>query len=298
MTTYSYIASNTRKTWLLMGVFFVVLIFCGFLFSRIYGNPYILFGFVAFSLIMNVTSFWFSDRIALASAHAEHADSNTYKQLHRSIENLAITAGIPKPGVYIIHDNAPNAFATGRDPQHASVAVTTGLLNIMNEAELQGVLAHELSHIKNRDILIMSVVVVLVGFVSLLADFLMRISMFGGSRDDNGSNNPLSLILMIALAILMPIIAMIIQLAISRKREFLADSSGVLLTRYPEGLARALAKIEHYSQPMEHASTATAHLFISNPFGNMSNGFLKLFATHPPIAERISALHDMGGITA
>lgn len=212
------------------------------------------------------------------------------------MENLAITAGLPKPRVYIINDAAPNAFATGRDAEHAAIAVTTGLLAMMDRSELEGVLAHELSHIGNRDILVMTVVVVLVGIISMLANIAMRVSFFGGGRDnDNRSGGIFIVIATVAAMILAPIAAQLIQLAISRCREFLADASGALLTRYPDGLASALQKIGGYEAPMARASTATAHLFISNPFGAHAagNAFTKLFATHPPIEERIAALRGM-----
>ena len=197
---------------------------------------------------------------------------------------------MPKPNVYIINDPAPNAFATGRDPKHGAVAVTTGLLRMMERSELEGVLAHELSHIKNRDTLVMTVVVVLLGIVTLLSDFFIRSQMFGGGDRDNKAA-PYLMIIGIVLAILSPIIAQLIQLAISRRREFLADASGALMTRYPEGLASALTKIGAYAAPMQRANNATAHLFISNPFGaGAMKGIAKFFMTHPPVEERVRAL--------
>ena len=220
------------------------------------------------------------------------ADETQYRELHRIVENLAITAGLPKPRVYIIEDAAPNAFATGRDAKHAAIAVTTGLLGMMERSELEGVLAHELSHIGNRDILVMTVAVVLVGFVSGLANVFMQISYFGGDDRDRG---PLVAIAAVLAMILAPLAAQLMQLAISRRREFLADASGALLTRYPEGLASALQKIGSYAAPMERASATTAHLFISNPFGAHAAGqfFQKLFSSHPPIAERVAVLSQM-----
>lgn len=238
---------------------------------------------------MNIVSYFFSDKIALAQSGAQPADMVQYRELHTIIENLAITAGLPKPAVYVISDPAPNAFATGRGPKNSAIAVTTGLLGMMDRSELEGVLAHELSHIGNRDILIGTVAVVLVGIISMVADVFMRGMLWGG-RDDRENNSPFTLIIGIVLAILMPIIASIIQLAISRKREFLADASGAILTRYPEGLASALQKISSYKQPLRNASTATAHLYISNPFGNIAKGFANLFSTHPPTEKRIAAL--------
>lgn len=290
---YTQQSRNVFRTWLLMGSFLIGVIAIGFLASQYFGNSAILYVAVGFSLLTNVFAYWFSDKVAISSTGAHPADEAEYRELHRIVENLAITAGLPKPRVYIINDPAPNAFATGRDPKHAVVAVTTGLLSMMDRSELEGVLAHELSHVGNRDILVMTVAVVLVGFISVLADMFMRMSMFGG--DDNRDRGPIVLIAAIAAMILAPIAAQLIQLAISRRREFLADASGALLTRYPEGLASALAKIGGYAAPMERASTATAHLFISNPFGAHQAGqfVAKLFATHPPVEDRIAALHGM-----
>jgi heat shock protein HtpX len=244
---------------------------------------------------MNIGAYWFSDKVAIASVGAVPADETQYKELHRIVENLAITAGLPKPRVYIIEDQQPNAFATGRDKNHAVVAVTTGLLATMNRSELEGVLAHELSHIGNRDILVMTVAVVLVGFLSVLANIFLRMGMWGGGRDRDRGGGALIAIAAILAMILAPIAAQLIQLAISRKREFLADASGALLTRYPEGLESALQKIGSYQAPMLRASTTTAHLFISNPFGAHPAGawVQKLFSTHPPIQERIAALEGM-----
>ena len=279
---------------MLMGIFLALVMGVGFVMSQYYGNPGILYIAVAFSLVMNVSAFWFSDKVAIASAGAKPADEKEYIELHRIIENLAITAGLPKPRVYIINDAAPNAFASGRDAKHAVIAVTTGLLATLDRSELEGVLAHELSHVGNRDILVMTVAVVLVGFLAIISDIALRMSMFGGDRDRD-NKNPIMLVAVIAAMILAPIAAQLIQLAISRKREFLADASGALLTRYPDGLASALQKIASYPAPMQRASNATAHLFISNPFGAQKAGAFvaKLFSTHPPMQERISALQGM-----
>ena len=288
-TLYTHQSENITKTWILMTGFLVVTIGIGFVFSQVYQNTVILYCFIAFSLVMNFISFWYADSIALATAGAEPADPNEYAELHRVVENLAITAGLPKPRVYIINDPAPNAFATGRDKEHAAIAFTTGLLQILDRSELEGVAAHELSHIGNRDILLSTVVVVLVGFISLLANFFMRSLWFRSDDRENNSGGVL-IIVGIVLSILSPIIATLIQLAISRKREFLADASGALLTRYPEGLASALQKIGAYGQPLQHANDATAHLYISNPFGSSARFINKLFMTHPPVEERIQAL--------
>ncbi len=292
---YTQQSSNVAKTWALMIAFFALVMAVGWVAAQYFGNPAILWVSVIFSIGMNITAYWFSDRIALASAHATEADPAQFRELHRIVENLAITAGLPKPRVYIINDPAPNAFAAGRDPKHSVVAVTTGLLERLDRPELEGVIAHELSHVGNRDILVMTVAVVLAGFLSVLADMFLRASMFGGNSDRDSKANPLILVLGIVGIIIAPIAAQLIQFSISRKREFLADASGALLTRYPDGLASALMKISSYSQPLAHASSATAHLYISNPFGpgKAATFLTKLFSTHPPVEERIAALQGM-----
>jgi len=293
-TLYTQQSKNVTRTWLLMGVFLAIIVAIGYFVSYYYNNPAILYIAIVFSIVMNITGYWFSDKIALSSTGAVEADEKEYIELHRILENLAITAGLPKPRLYIINDMAPNAFATGRDKEHAAVAVTTGLLQMLDRSELEGVIAHELSHIGNRDILLSTVVVVLVGFIAMLSDMFLRASLFGRNRDREEGGNGIIMIVGIVFVVLSPIIATIIQLAISRKREFLADASGALLTRYPDGLANALKKISSYSQPMQRASNATAHLFISNPFGGKTmNGIAKLFMTHPPTEERIEALMGM-----
>lgn len=293
-TLYTEQSKNVTKTWLLMSAFFVVVIGIGFFFSQYYGNPNILYIFVIFSIIMNITSYWYSDKIALKLNHAKQIKREDNIELWNIVENLSITAGLPMPKLYIVEDNSPNAFATGRDKSHAVVCVTTGLLQILDKTELEGVIAHELSHIGNRDILLSTVVVVLVGFVSIVANMFLRSTMFGFGRSrDNDNNGGIMMIIGIVLSILAPIFATLIQLAISRKREFLADASGALITRYPEGLANALQKISSHSDKMQYANTATAHLFIVNPFGSgrqLRKGFSNLFSTHPPVEERIKAL--------
>jgi heat shock protein HtpX len=271
----------------------------GWGFSYYYNNELILYAAVFFAIVMNVISFWYSDKITIKSAGAIPALDSEFPDLHNTVENLAITAGLPKPKIYIINDPVPNAFATGRNKEHAAIAVTSGLLAILEPSELEGVLAHELSHIGNRDILVMTVAVVLGGFVALLANFFLRSSFWGGNdRSERGGG--VVAIVGILLAVLAPIFATLIQLAISRKREFLADASGALLTRYPEGLARALEKISSNTHPMKRANKATAHMFIASPFGANSRsqqqraGFWsRLFMTHPPIEERIAALRGM-----
>lgn len=273
--------------------FLVFVIAIGYGAAWYFNQPGMLLVAAGFAFFMNVTAYWFSDKIALSSTGSVEADPAQFRELHRIVENLSITAGLPKPRVYVMEDPAPNAFAAGRDPKHAVVAVTTGLLARLDRSELEGVIAHELSHIGNRDILVMTVAVVLAGFISVLADFFLRMSFYGGSNREN--KNPIMLIVGLVAIVLAPIAAQLIQLAISRRREFLADASGALLTRYPDALASALKKISSYEAPMERASHATAHLFISNPFGTHEAGkFIgKLFSTHPPVEERIQALGEI-----
>jgi heat shock protein HtpX len=290
-TLYTQQSSNVFKTWILMSVFFGIVLGIGWGLSWYMGNSYILYGAILIALIMNVYSYWYSDRVVVKMTGAKEADLKEYQNLHRTVENLAITAGLLKPRVYIIEDPAPNAFATGRDQKNAVVAVTTGLLSLLNQTELEGVLAHELSHIGNRDMLVATVAVVLVGIIAVIADFFQHMLIFGDNRERPGGW--WGIVIGIIAAILVPIVAMLIQLAISRKREYLADASAALLTRYPEGLASALEKIQNYARPMKKNSTATAHLFIANPLG-VSGGIQKyfsgLFSTHPPTEKRISAL--------
>ncbi|OGI73866.1 zinc metalloprotease HtpX [Candidatus Nomurabacteria bacterium RIFCSPHIGHO2_01_FULL_43_16] len=294
-TLYTHQSKNIAKTWLLMSVFFAVVIGFGWFFSFYYNDPIILYFFVAFSILMNIFSYWFSDKIVLKLAGAKPANREENFVLYTSVENLSITAGLPMPKVYIINDPAPNAFATGRNKEHAVVAVTTGLLDILEKPELEGVLAHELSHVGNRDMLLSTVVVVLVGFITILADVFRRnlfFGNFGRSRSNDNKSAGIIMLVGIILSILAPIFAVLIQLAISRKREFLADASGALLTRYPEGLANALKKINLVAKPMARQSTAIAHLYIADPTGRTKWGHhvMKFFATHPPVEERIKAL--------
>ena len=287
-TLYTQQDKNIHKTWLLMAVFLAVIIALGYFISYYFDSPEILYFAIIFSVVMNIVSYWYSDKIVLSMSHAIEAKREQYIDLYNIVENLSITAGLPMPKVYIVNDASPNAFATGRDKEHAVVCVTTGLLQILNKTELEGVIAHELSHIGNRDILLSTVVVVLVGFI------FMRGALFGGGRNrDKGEAGGILMIVGIIFVILSPIVATLIQLAISRKREFLADASGALLTRYPDGLASALQKISAANIPMKNPSTATAHIFISNPFGNTGKKVSNLFSTHPPVAERIKALMGM-----
>lgn len=293
-TLYTQQRANTQRTWLLMAVFLAIVVALGYLISFYYNNQAILYIAIVLSLVMNFASFWWSDKIVLSLAGARPADHDSNMELYRLVENLSITAGLPMPKLYIIEDRAPNAFATGRDKKHAVVAVTTGLLGILNKNELEGVIAHELSHIGNRDILLQSVVVVLVGLIAILSDMFIRSRfVFGGGDNDNKAGGILAIVGVIFI-IISPIIATIIQLAVSRQREYLADSSGALLTRYPEGLASALEKIGGYNQPLQKASNAMAHLYISNPFGSKAGkGVAKLFMTHPPIEERVAKLRGL-----
>ena len=286
-----------------MTVFFMVIILLGWFTSIYYGNPNILYFFVFFSILMNIFSYWFSDKIVLKLAGAKEAKREEYFDLYTSVENLSITAGLPMPKVYVVQDQAPNAFATGRNKKHAIVCATTGLLAILEKNELEGVMAHELSHIGNRDMLLSTVVVVLVGFITIIADVFRRNLFFSDSRGNDNKGAGILMIVGIILSILAPLFAVLIQLTISRKREFLADASGALLTRYPEGLSKALSKIAQYSKPMARQSSAIAHMYIADPrphdsrqrvgqakgsrLGKKISG---LFATHPPMEERIKAL--------
>lgn len=295
-TLYTQQDKNIRKTWLLFSLFLIVVVGIGWTFSWIYQVPEILYFAIIFSVFMNFFSYWYSDKVILKISGATPALRETHREIYNIVENLSITAGLPVPKIYIINDPAPNAFATGRDKEHAVVAVTSGLLSMLDRSELEGVIAHELSHIGNRDILISTVIVVLVGFVVLLSDIFLRVSIFGGgrSRDRGGRHQSIMMIVGIVFAILAPLVVALIQLAISRKREFLADSSGALLTRYPEGLASALIKISSYPGSVKKVSNATAHLFISSPFGprGKRSWLGGLFMTHPPVDERIKALVD------
>lgn len=298
-TLYTQKNSNIRKTWFLITAFLIFIIGLGYVFSYQFNSPAILIGAVIFSSLMSLVSYWHSDKIALAISGAKEVKHNENPELYHVLENLCITAGLPMPKLYIIEENAPNAFATGRNPQHAVIAVTRGLLNKLNRSELEGVLAHELSHIGNYDMLLSTVVVVLVGLIAILSDWFLRWNFFVGSRRDNdresGQLGAIMMLVGIILAIISPLIAMLIQLAISRKREFLADASGALLTRYPDGLASALQKISADQTPLKAATNATAHLYISNPFSasGRSKKISTLFMTHPPIEDRIKALRGM-----
>jgi len=292
-TLYTHAESNIRKTLFLMFFFFVFIIFLGWLFSYLLNNSIFLIIAFIFAIFQSFFSYWYSDKIVLSLTKAKLIEKKDNPELYNTCENLCITAGLPLPKIYIIDESQPNAFATGRDAKHAVVVVTRGLLEKMERVELEGVIAHELSHVGNKDMLLQTVVVILVGVVAMLSNLFLRISFLGGGRRSRGSGG--LAILGIIAAFLAPIAATLIQLAISRKREFLADASGALLTRYPEGLARALEKISRDPSPLRIASNYTAHLFIASPFRGeeKTSWFTRLFMTHPPVEERIKALRDM-----
>lgn len=298
-TLYSHSDANKRKTWTLLAGFFVFVILLGYVFSVALENTAILYLAVIISVLSSFFSYWNSDKLVLRLSKAKEIKREDNRELYRLVENLCITAGLPLPKIYLISDSAPNAFATGRDKDHAVIAVTSGLLSKLDKAELEGVIAHELSHIGNRDILLATLVTVLVGLVVLLADWFVRISFFkrNSNRDSGGGNiQGIMMIVAIVLAILSPIFASLMQLAISRKREYLADADGALLTRYPEGLASALEKISNDSEELEVANRATAHLYISSPLkekGRKRGFFAKAFMTHPPVEERIKRLRGL-----
>ena len=286
MNLYEQRSSNIRRTWALVLGFLIVVIAIGYVISWYYGNPFILYIAIIFAVGTNFYAYWQSDKLVLSLNHARLATREKFFDFYTVTENLAITAGLPKPKLYVIDDPAPNAFATGRDEKHAVVCATTGLLSMMSRPELEGIIGHELSHIKNRDILLMTIAVVLAGLIALLANFFLRMSFWGSGRgSSNKQGNAILMILTVVAIVLAPVAAKLIQLAISRRREYLADASGALLTRYPEGLASALGKIGSYAAPMKSANLATAHLFIGDPFGAKAAGagawIGRLFSTHP-----------------
>ena len=301
MTIYTEIDANKRRTWVIVFLFILLITATVFTFSYVLDPEYsvsyaglalILSGFMSFG------SYYFSDQIVLgiSKAHPIKREDNPY--VYNLVENLCIGAGLPIPKIYTINDTAPNAFATGRDPEHAVICLTTGIIQKLEKIELEGVIAHELSHIQNYDIRLMSIVVVLVGVVVLMSDWFRRFLWFGGgkkrdSRDSGGQLGAIFAIIGILLSILSPIFAQLIKLALSRQREYLADSSASLITRYPEGLARALEKISIDREPLEVANKATAHLYIVNPLKDYSGALNNLFSTHPPIEERVSRLRQM-----
>lgn len=297
MTTYDFVSANKNKTMLLIAVFSAFVIAIGWLVDYEYagGGVYLTIA-VVYSLISAIGGYYAGDKVALASSGAVQIQQTDNPRLYRTVENLCITTGLPMPKVHVMDDPSINAFATGRDPQHASIAVTTGALQKLNDRELEGVIAHELSHVKNYDIRVMTVVVVLAGVIAVVANIAMRSSFwgFGGGRrrdDRNDGTSGILAILGIIFIIFAPIAAQLIKLAVSRRREYLADASGALITRFPEGLESALKKIQDDALPLQRASAATAHMYIANPFNGHT--LMNLFSTHPPIEDRIDALEKM-----
>jgi len=296
-TLYTHQAENVRRTWYLMTAFLALFVAIGWLLSyTIEGGEWLFPVAVAFALFSTVGSYWFSDKLVISMTRAKPLARSDDVELYQMVENLSITAGLPMPKLYIVDDPSPNAFATGRDPNHAVVAVTTGLRHILDKSELEGVLAHELSHIGNRDMLVGTIAAVLAGVLVMISQLFFRMTFFGGmgrSRNNRGGN-ALMFVGLIAALIIAPIAATLLRLAISRKREFLADASGALLTRYPDGLALALQKINRASVPMRHSSNAMAHLWLSDPEPRRKKTFMaKMFMTHPPVEERVAALGGM-----
>ena len=297
MTIYTHIDSNIRKTYLLMAGFGLFIVFLGWFFSYLLGSNVFLILAIIIAFFQGFLSYWYSDKIVLALTHAKPIEKKDNPELYRIVENLAITAGLPTPKIYILEESQPNAFATGRDPKHSVIAITRGLLEKLEKTELEGVIAHEFSHIGNRDMLLATIAVILAGVIALICQWFFRLNLLGFGRRRRGSgrgDSGILLIIGLIVALLAPLAAALIKLAVSRKREFLADASGALLTRYPEGLARALEKISSDRTPLRVANTATSHLFISSPFKGeeKSQWFLKLFMTHPPVEERIKALRS------
>lgn len=296
MTLYNYSDKNKRRTWFLFAGFLIFAMIVGYFFSLAMGNSAILYFVVIISIISSFVAYWSSDKIVLKMSNAQELKFEDNKELYRLVENLCITAGLPLPKIYIINDFAPNAFATGRNPKKAVIAVTTGLLERLDRSELEGVIAHELSHVRNYDILLATLVTVLVGMIVIIADIFNRSLFFGGGRSkENNKGSAIFMIIAVVFAILAPLFAYMMQFAISRKREFLADADGALITRYPEGLARALEKISTYPNDMKKVNRATAHLYIDSPIKNRQRRglFVKAFMTHPPVEDRIKALRGL-----
>ena len=302
LSIYDAADSNRRRTILLVAMFIAFIAILGYALGDLWsgsttGGLVVLPFAFGVSSLSALASYYAGDRVVLSVSHAQPVSEKEEPVLHNVVEALAIGDGLPKPALYVIDDTAPNAFATGRDPQHASIVVTRGLLQKMDRTELEGVLAHEMSHVKNLDTRLMLEVAVLLGMVALLADWILRTMWWGGGRRDRrdrGGGAGILIVIGLALAILAPIIAQLIQLAVSRQREYLADASGALLTRYPAGLANALRKIAADPEPLEVANKATAPLYIANPLHDAPRAFDHLFDTHPPIEERIRRLEAMG----
>jgi heat shock protein HtpX len=287
---YSDIASNKRRTVVIMLGFLLFAGALAWLFGRIYQSPSLTIAVVIGAVVYAAISYFAGSKWSLALNGAQEIEKKDNPRLWRTVENISITDGLPMPRVYIINDPAPNAFATGRNPNHAAVCATSGLLEIMNDTELEGVIAHELGHVKNYDIRVNMLAFALSAVISIIADVLLRMTFFRGDRENN-ENNQLFLIIGIIAAIVAPLIATLIQLAISRQREYLADATGALTTRYPEGLASALQKIERTGSALKRQNTSTAHFFFANPL--RKHGITNLFSTHPPIEDRIRRLQNM-----
>jgi heat shock protein HtpX len=294
-TLYTQAESNVRKTYVYLLGFILLIVGIGWMLSYLYNEAWLLYFALIFSVTASFYSYWNSDKIVISLTKAKPAKREEYLELYRITENLAISNGLPMPRLYILNDPQPNAFATGRNPENGVIAVTTGLLEVLDRAELEAVVAHELGHIGNNDILITSVVVVLVGTVVLIADFFFRMTFYGGMRGGRDRGNALVLIGALIFIVLSPILAQLMKFAISRKREYLADSTAALTTRYPEGLARALEKISSNPHQLKVANDATAHLFLVSPFKGkeQKSWFRKLFMTHPPIEERVKRLREL-----
>lgn len=290
---YSAIAKNKRNTYLIVGLFIAIIAGLGWIFSQVYGSVGIFWGSMVGAGIYALFQYFMASKIALSVNGAKEISKRDNPQFYRIVENLAIANGMPMPKVYIIEDPAPNAFATGRDPEHAHVAATTGLLEIMTKTEVEGVMAHEMGHVKNYDIRVMMIVFGLVSAIGLIADLFMRMMWFSGGNDEDSSPNPAFLIIGIAAAIISPFVAMLVQMAVSRQREYLADATGAMTTRHPEGLASALEKLRDYGRPMQRQNSSTAHLFFANPL--KAGSIAKLFSTHPPLEDRIARLRGIEG---
>jgi heat shock protein HtpX len=291
-TLYNQAESNTRKTFFLIFFFLIFIIFLGWIFSYVFNDIWIMYFAIAFSVVLSITSYWSSDKIILSKVNAKEVQKQDNPLLYNTVENLCITAGLPMPRIYIMPEMQPNAFATGRDEKHAVVVVTQGLLDKLNKRELEGVIAHELSHVKGKDILIGSVVVVLVGIAVFISDMFIRATFWRSLGDNNNNSNPVIMLVGLLAMILAPLAATVIQLAISRKQEFRADANAALLTRDPEGLASALNKISQDSTQLKKIDNATAHLYISDPSRGKTSWLSKLFMTHPPVEDRVKALKE------